>query len=277
MPVAEFTTLSAPDFVSDSGANKGYWRRQLRGKDGRFIEMGGGIEWTDSKGERRLGTVDGFDDEIQRVIVKDSDGNEYKLSADEIKQSATKAVIPDADDDSTPTPEGDAEELDFDALITELEGKPVDIEKFMGDESKFPVGGPPLEIKDKQGKPIATLTKKKDDDGNYSILFSLLLALLPHDLSSLSRRPFLLCRLPRLSCPLSSRSLFRTMSPQLRPRTRKLPQTHPRTSSTPSERTPAPPLRIPQPPHPPQTKHSPHPLTISSTTPRRKTNDRAHR
>lgn len=187
VPVAEFTTLSAPDFVSDSGANKGYWRQQLRGKDGRFIEMGGGIEWTDSNGKRRLGTVDGFDDEIERVIVKDSDGNTYKLSADEIKQSATKAVIPDADDDSTPTQEGDAEELDFDALIMEIEGKPVDIEEFMGDESKFPVGGPPLEIKDKQGKPVATLTKRKGEDGNYSILFSLLLALLPHDLSRFFR------------------------------------------------------------------------------------------
>lgn len=187
VPVAEFTTLSAPDFVSDSGANKGYWRQQLRGKDGRFIEMGGGIEWTDSNGKRRLGTVDGFDDEIERVIVKDSDGNTYKLSADEIKQSATKAVIPDADDDSDPTQEGDAEELDFDALIMEIEGKPVDIEEFMGDESKFPVGGPPLEIKDKQGKPVATLTKRKGEDGNYSILFSLLLALLPHDLSRFFR------------------------------------------------------------------------------------------
>ena len=189
VPVAEFTTLSQPDspsaeFITDSGANKGYWRRQLRGKDGRFIEMGGGIEWTDSKGERRLGTVDGFDDEIQRVIVKDSDGNTYKLSADEIKQSATKAVIPDSDSDNEST---DMEELDFDALITELEGKPVDIEEFMGDESKFPVGGPPLEIKDKQGKPIGQLTKTKDKDGNYSILFSLFLALLPHDLSRFFR------------------------------------------------------------------------------------------
>ena len=189
VPVEEFTTLSLPDspsaeFITDSGANKGYWRRQLRGKDGRFIEMGGGIEWTDSKGERRLGTVDGFDDEIQRVIVKDSDGNTYKLSADEIKQSATKAVIPDSDSDNEST---DMEELDFDALITELEGKPVDIEEFMGDESKFPVGGPPLEIKDKQGKPIGQLTKTKDKDGNYSILFSLFLALLPHDLSRFFR------------------------------------------------------------------------------------------
>ena len=189
VPVAEFTTLSQPDspsaeFITDSGANKGYWRRQLRGKDGRFIEMGGGIEWTDSKGERRLGTVDGFDDEIQRVIVKDSDGNEYKLSADEIKQSATKAVIPDSDSDSDST---DTEELDFDELIMEIEGNKVDIEEFMGDESKFPVGGPPLEIKDKQGNPIATITKNKDDNGNYSILFSLLLALLPHDLSRFFR------------------------------------------------------------------------------------------
>ena len=189
VPVEEFTTLSLPDspsaeFITDSGANKGYWRRQLRGKDGRFIEMGGGIEWIDSKGERRLGTVDGFDDEIQRVIVKDSDGNTYKLSADEIKQSATKAVIPDSDSDNEST---DMEELDFDALITELEGKPVDIEEFMGDESKFPVGGPPLEIKDKQGKPIGQLTKTKDKDGNYSILFSLFLALLPHDLSRFFR------------------------------------------------------------------------------------------
>ena len=57
----------------------------------------------------------------------------------------------------------------------------------MGDESKFPVGGPPLEIKDKQGKPIGQLTKKKDDDGNYSILFSLFLALLPHELSKFFR------------------------------------------------------------------------------------------
>lgn len=186
VPVAEFTTLSAPDFVADSGANKGYWRQQLRGKDGRFIEMGGGIEWTDSNGKRRLGTVDGFDDEIERVIVKDSDGNTYKLSADEIKQSATKAVIPDSGED--PTPDDDApEELDFDALIMEIEGKPVDIEEFMGDESKFPVGGPPLEIKDKQGRPVGQLTKKKDEDGNYSILFSLFLALLPHELSRFFR------------------------------------------------------------------------------------------
>ena len=191
VPVQDFTTLSQPDtppteFIADSGANKGYWRQQLRGKDGRFIEMGGGIEWTDSNGERRLGTVDGFDDEIERVIVKDSDGNEYKLSADEIKQSAVKAVIPDSDED--PTPDDDApEELDFDALIMEIEGKPVEIEEFMGDESKFPVGGPPLEIKDKQGRPIGQLTKKKDDDGNYSILFSLFLALLPHELSRFFR------------------------------------------------------------------------------------------
>lgn len=192
VPVEEFTTLSQPDspsaeFITDSGANKGYWRQQLRGKDGRFIEMGGGIEWTDSNGKRRLGTVDGFDDEIERVIVRDSDGNEYKLSADEIKQSATKAVIPDTDSDSTPAPEGDTDELDFDALIMEIEGKPVDIEEFMGDESKFPVGGPPLEIKDKQGKPVATIAKTKGEDGNYSILFSLLLALLPHELSRFFR------------------------------------------------------------------------------------------
>lgn len=188
VPVEEFTTLSQPDtvFVGNDGANDGYWRQQLRGKDGRFIEMGGGIEWIDSDGKRRVGTVDGFDDEIERVIVKDSDGNEYKLSADEIKQSAVKAVIPDADSDSTEE-EDSAGELDFDALITELEGKPVDIEEFMGDESKFPVGGPPLEIKDKQGKPIATIAKRKGDDGNYSILFSLLLALLPHDLSKFFR------------------------------------------------------------------------------------------
>lgn len=190
VPVAEFTTLSQPDtpsseFITDSGANKGYWRRQLRGKDGRFIEMGGGIEWIDSSGKRRVGTVDGFDDEIQRVIVKDSEGNEYKLSADEIKKSAVKAVITDADSDSTP--EDSSDELDFDALITELEGEAVDIEEFMGDESKFPVGGPPLEIKDKQGKPIGQLTKKKDDDGNYSILFSLFLAILPHELSKFFR------------------------------------------------------------------------------------------
>lgn len=185
VPVEEFTTLSQPDtvFAGNAGANKGYWRQQLRGKDGRFIEMGGGIEWIDSNGKRRVGTVDGFDDEIQRVIVRDSDGNEYKLSADEIKQSATKAVLSDPD-----SPETDSsDELDFDALITELEGEPVDIEEFMGDESKFPVGGPPLEIKDKQGKPIGTLTKKKDDDGNYSIMFNLLLALLPHDLSRFFR------------------------------------------------------------------------------------------
>lgn len=192
VPVEEFTTLSLPDspsaeFITDSGANKGYWRRQLRGKDGRFIEMGGGIEWVDSKGERRLGTVDGFDDEIERVIVKDSDGNEYKLSADEVKQSATKAVIPDSDSESTPADEDSTDELDFDALITELEGKPVDIEEFMGDESKFPVGGPPLEIKDKQGKTIGHLTKTKGEDGKYSILFSLLLAILPHDLSRFFR------------------------------------------------------------------------------------------
>ena len=190
VPVQDFTTLSLPDtpsaeFIDDSGANKGYWREQLRGKDGRFIEMGGGIEWIDSKGERRLGTVDGFDDEIQRVIVKDSDGNEYKLSADEIKQSAVKAVIPDANDDSAP--EDSTDELDFDALLTELDGEPVDIEEFMGDESKFPVGGPPLEIKDKQGKPVASIAKKKDADGNYSILFQLFLALMPHDLSKFFR------------------------------------------------------------------------------------------
>ena len=190
VPVQDFTTLSLPDtpsaeFIDDSGANKGYWRQQLRGKDGRFIEMGGGIEWIDSKGERRLGTVDGFDDEIQRVIVKDSDGNEYKLSADEIKQSAVKAVIPDANDDSAP--EDSTDELDFDALLTELDGEPVDIEEFMGDESKFPVGGPPLEIKDKQGKPVASIAKKKDADGNYSILFQLFLALMPHDLSKFFR------------------------------------------------------------------------------------------
>lgn len=192
VPVEEFTTLSQPDspsaeFIADSGANKGYWREQLRGKDGRFVEMGGGIEWIDSNGKRRLGTVDGFDDEIERVIVKDSDGNEYKLSADEIKQSATKAVIPDSDSDSAPADSDSTDELDFDALIMEIEGKPVEIEEFMGDESKFPVGGPPLEIKDKQGNPVATLTKKKDDSGNYSILFSLLLALLPHDLSRFFR------------------------------------------------------------------------------------------
>lgn len=183
VPVEEFTTLSQPDteFVTDSGANKGYWRRQLRGKDGRFIEMGGGIEWVDSKGDRRLGTVVGFDDEIESVIVKDADGKEYKLSADVIKQSAVKAVIPDSDSDS------DAEELDFDALILEVGGKEVDIEEFMGDESKFPVGGPPLEIKDKQGKPIGQLTKSKGEDGKYSILFSLFLALLPHELSKFFR------------------------------------------------------------------------------------------
>ena len=177
------TIVRYSEFVTDSGANKGYWRQQLRGKDGRFIEMGGGIEWTDSNGKRRLGTVDGFDDEIERVIVRDSDGNEYKLSADEIKQSAVKAVIPDSDSD----PEDSADELDFDALIMEIEGEPVDIEEFMGDESKFPVGGPPLEIKDKQGKLIGKITKIKDKDGNYSILFSLLLALLPHDLSKFFR------------------------------------------------------------------------------------------
>lgn len=189
VPVEEFTTLSQPDtvFAGNAGANKYFWRQQLRGKDGRFIEMGGGIEWIDSNGKRRLGTVDGFDDEIERVIVRDLDGNEYKLSADEIKQSATKAVIPAADSDTDSAPEDSSGELDFDALITELEGEAVDIEEFMGDESKFPVGGPPLEIKDKQGKTIGQLTKKKDDKGNYSILFSLFLAILPHDLSKFFR------------------------------------------------------------------------------------------
>ena len=185
------TVVSVEEFIADSGANKGYWREQLRGKDGRFIEMGGGIEWIDSKGERRLGTVAGFDDEIERVIVKDSDGQEYKLSADEIKQSAVKAVIPDSEsEDPTPdedAPETEESELDLDDLEAFLDGENVEIEEFFGDESKFPVGGPPLEIKDKQGNPVARVSKKKDEGDNYSVLFELLIALLPHELSRIFR------------------------------------------------------------------------------------------
>ena len=180
--VEEFT--STRELVGNEGANKGYWREQLRGKDGRFIEMGGGIEWIDSNGKRRLGTVDGFDDEIERVIVKDSEGQEYKLSADEIKQSAVKAVIPE---DETETPEEEPTETDLDDLEAFLDGENVDIEEFLGDESKFPVGGPPLEIKDKQGKPVANVRKVKDDEGNVSIIFEILVALLPHELSRLLR------------------------------------------------------------------------------------------
>lgn len=180
--VEEFT--STRELVGNEGANKGYWREQLRGKDGRFIEMGGGIEWIDSNGKRRLGTVDGFDDEIERVIVKDSEGQEYKLSADEIKQSAVKAVIPE---DETETPEEEPTETDLDDLEAFLDGENVDIEEFLGDESKFPVGGPPLEIKDKQGKPVANVRKVKDDKGNVSIIFEILVALLPHELSRLLR------------------------------------------------------------------------------------------
>lgn len=173
------TIVRYSEFITDSGANKGYWRQQLRGKDGRFIEMGGGIEWIDSNGERRLGTVDGFDDEIERVIVRDSDGNEYKLSADEIKQSTVKAVIPDSD--------SDAEELDFDALITELEGERVDIEEFMGDESKFPVGGPPLEIKDKQGNILGKVHKEKNPDapGGFNLVYIILSALLSRHMADM--------------------------------------------------------------------------------------------
>lgn len=173
------TIVRYSEFVTDSGANKGYWRRQLRGKDGRFIEMGGGISWTDSNGNRKLGTVEGFDDEIERVIVRDSDGNEYKLSADEIKQSTVKAVIPDSD--------SDAEELDFDALITELEGERVDIEEFMGDESKFPVGGPPLEIKDKQGNILGKVHKEKNPDapGGFNLVYIILSALLSRHMADM--------------------------------------------------------------------------------------------
>lgn len=177
------TIVRYSEFVTDSGANKGYWRRQLRGKDGRFIEMGGGISWTDSNGNRKLGTVEGFDDEIERVIVRDSDGNEYKLSADEIKQSTVKAVIPDSDSDS----DSDAEELDFDALITELEGERVDIEEFMGDESKFPVGGPPLEIKDKQGNILGKVHKEKNPDapGGFNLVYIILSALLSRHMADM--------------------------------------------------------------------------------------------
>lgn len=188
--VEEFT--STRELVGNDGANAGYWRRQLRGKDGRFIEMGGGIEWIDSKGDRKLGTVNGFDDEIQRVIVKDSDGNEYKLSADEIEGSAVKAVIPEDDDgaDSTETPQDPEEEgsgFDLDELLTSLDNEPVNVDEFLGDESKFPVGGAPLEIKDKQGNVLGKLHKKKDSKGKVSIIFELLVALLPHEVSRIFR------------------------------------------------------------------------------------------
>ena len=207
VPVEEFTTLSQPDsteFVGNAGANNYYWRRQLRGKDGRFIEMGGGIEWIDSKGKRRVGIVDGFDDEIERVIVKDSDGNEYKLSADEIKQSATKALLPDSttpEDEEAPTtpgePTGGTEapgppkeeegETDLDDLLSSLDNEPVAFQEFLGDESKFPIGGPPLEIKDSQGRHIANVYKKKDKNGKLSIIFELLIVLLPHELDRFLR------------------------------------------------------------------------------------------
>lgn len=204
VPVAEFTTLSQPDsteFVGNAGANNYYWRRQLRGKDGRFIEMGGGIEWIDSEGKRRVGIVDGFDDEIERVIVRDSDGNEYKLSADEIKQSATKALLPDStlpEDGEDPTTPGEPTEApgapleeegetDLDDLLSSLDNEPVEFQEFLGDESKFPIGGPPLEIKDKQGRHIANVYKKKGENGKLSLIFELLIALLPHELDRFLR------------------------------------------------------------------------------------------
>lgn len=205
LPVDPYNTIvSVEEFSVGSGANKGYWRRQLRGKDGRFIEMGGGIEWIDSKGDRKLGTVNGFDDEIERVIVKDGEGKEYKLSAKEIKQSAVKAVIPEDDENeeedkptSTPTPEPEKdtpapepeeeEEIDIDNLETFLDSQNVEFEEFISDDTKFPVGGPPLEIKDKQGKPLANVRKVKNEEGNVSIILELLIALLPHEISKIFR------------------------------------------------------------------------------------------
>lgn len=175
------TIVRYSEFIADSGANKGYWRQQLRGKDGRFIEMGGGIEWTDSKGERKLGTVDGFDDEIERVIVKDSDGNEYKLSAAEIKQSAVKAVIPDGSDETETEP---LELTDIDIL---LNGADVDLEDFRNDHDAFPIGGPPLEIKDKQGNILGKIHKESNPDapGGFNIVYIILSALLSRHMADM--------------------------------------------------------------------------------------------
>lgn len=171
------------EFITDSGANQGYWRRQLRGNDGQWIEMGGGIEWTDPNGDRHIGTVTGFDDEIERVIVRDTDGDEYKLSADEIKSSAVKAVLPDGDDDDDDSPFGGEEPLDLteiDELLMEADGQEVTLQEW----ANFPVGGPPLEIKDQQGNPLGTIHKQPNPDSpqGYDLILALLRAIIPSSL-----------------------------------------------------------------------------------------------
>lgn len=170
------------------GANNYYWRRQLRGKDGKWIEMGGSIEWHSPDGTRHLGTVSGFDDTNQKVIVTDSKDNEYKLDADTIRKSAVKATIPQ-----------DSTDLDEPSVLTDGI-HPDDLHLFDEDDNEitpekfadFPVGKP-LNIKDSQGKPVARVTKQSNDDkgGIASILIDFLTLFLPeeiyHFLASLRR------------------------------------------------------------------------------------------
>src|SRR5699024_12176946 len=117
--------------------------------------------------------------EIERVIVKDSDGNEYKLSADEIKQSAVKAVIPDESDES--------ESLELTDIDIMLNGADVDLEDFRNDHDAFPIGGPPLEIKDKQGNLLGKIHKEPNPDapGGFNIVYIILSALLSRHMADM--------------------------------------------------------------------------------------------
>lgn len=173
--------VPASEFVG-TGANRGYWARQLRGKDGQFIEMGGGIEWADSKGKRHLGTVSGFDDENEKVIIKDSTGKTYRLSSDEIKSTAVKAVIPPPKDTDMEPSEGNLSDLEADlnnVKLVDETGEEITPEAF----DKFPVGKA-LDIKDSNNRTIATVKKQKDPDSpqGYSLIINLLLALLPNEI-----------------------------------------------------------------------------------------------
>lgn len=170
--------VPASEFILDSGANKGAWRKQLRGKDGKWIEMGGGIEWTDSNGKQRFGTVTGFDDTNQKVIITGTNDEQVKLDADEIRQSALKAIIPpEINQDLT---ESDKPEIHPDDYhLFDEDDNTVTPKEF----EDFP-RGKALVIKDKNNKPMAIIKKTDGDEkdgATMGILINLLMALLPEE------------------------------------------------------------------------------------------------
>lgn len=66
-------------------------RKQLRGKDGKWIFMGGGVKWFDAlKGIMRAGTVDGFDGDYVHVVGTDgSSNNVHRKKITAIPKKAT--------------------------------------------------------------------------------------------------------------------------------------------------------------------------------------------